>query len=59
MPRVSSAMHEFHLARAYLAAGRRNDARAALARGRKSGLDPRQIDPAEKKELENLLGLGS
>lgn len=55
----SSAMHEFHLARAYLAAGRRDDARKALARGRKAGLDPRQVDPAEKKELENLLGLGS
>jgi tetratricopeptide (TPR) repeat protein len=53
------AMHHFHLARGYLAAGRRDDARKALSRARQLGLDPRQVDPAEKEELQNLLQLGS
>ena len=46
----------FHLARAYLAAGRRGDAADALARAKKSGLDVAALHPLEQGTFRQLDG---
>jgi len=46
----------FHLARAYLAAGRRGDAADALAKAKKSGLDVAALHPLEQGSFRQLDG---
>ena len=44
----------YHLARAYLAAGRRADAARALARASAAGLKPESLQPAERAEFARV-----
>ena len=49
-----SGVTEFHLARAYRAAGRDDDARAAQERARELGVDPAQLSKAERADWDAL-----
>ncbi|MDR3638835.1 MAG: tetratricopeptide repeat protein, partial [Isosphaeraceae bacterium] len=52
-----SGIHLFHLACAYHKAGRSKACRDSLERARRLGLSAHQIDPGERKLLEELLAL--
>ena len=45
---------QFHLARAYHLAGRKDDARLALERARAAGLKVQSLEPKERTELDDL-----
>jgi hypothetical protein len=49
-----TTQHHFHLARVYLTCGRPDDARRSLELALQAGLTPREVDPAERGELEAL-----
>jgi tetratricopeptide (TPR) repeat protein len=55
--RSPSGLHHFHLARAYLAAGRTEDARKAREQVRTAGLSPEGVDPLERPALKQLQDL--
>ena len=46
--RAPSGLHHFHLARAYLAAGRTDDAKKSREAVRTAGLTPEGVDPLER-----------
>jgi predicted Zn-dependent protease len=52
--RVPSGPICYHLARAYLAAGRRDDAAQAFARASAAGLKPETLQPAERLEFARV-----
>lgn len=51
-----SATHYFHLAQAYLKAGRRDDAREALREANVLGLEEGSVHPIERKDYQLLIG---
>jgi tetratricopeptide (TPR) repeat protein len=52
--RAPSGLHHFHLARAYLAAGRKDDAMKTREQIRAAGLTPEGVDPLERPALKQL-----
>ena len=50
-----SASTRYHLARAYLAAGRRLDAAGAAAKARAAGLRPADLQPSERAEMTRVM----
>jgi len=51
-----TALHHLHLARAYSLAGRDGDARKSRDDARAAGLSLKDVDPAERAEMQALLG---
>ena len=51
---VPSGPIRYHLARAYLAAGRRVDAARALAEAKAAGLKPESLQPSERAEYARV-----
>jgi tetratricopeptide (TPR) repeat protein len=48
----------YHLARAYLAAGRPDDAARALAKAKAAGLKPELLQPSERAEMARIMATG-
>jgi tetratricopeptide (TPR) repeat protein len=56
---IPSAPICYHLARAYLAAGRPEDAAKALAKAKAAGLKPELLQPSERPELARITAKGT
>jgi Flp pilus assembly protein TadD len=50
-----SPSRRLHLAMAYLAAGRREDASSALQQATRSGLEPARLDPIDRSAHDRLI----
>lgn len=55
--REPGALHHLHLARALQRAGRTDDARKSRDLARRAGFSPKDLDPAEKADLQSVLSL--